>query len=126
MVVATAAVPTRNLTEDSHPHDHDSHVRPPFLFLLTRVDHCMELQKEWHSVRTELEQEMIALNKDTSVVEGQKGTYKAEVFQGHCNAEKDSGAYLSMRKSSKFVSQLAKQLWGKKKKRDNQDAAVKK
>lgn len=57
------------------------------------LSHCMELQSVWHGHRRDLERALAAhvgtednkRQKETaSIVAGQAGDYKKEVFQGHC------------------------------------------
>jgi hypothetical protein len=56
------------------------------------LDHCMELLTVWHGMRSDLEQKLAALTGDSTVVEvGQKGTFKKQVFQGHCTENGGSG-----------------------------------
>jgi hypothetical protein len=50
------------------------------------LDHCMELQTVWHDYRTDLENKLLALSNDQSILDGRSGTYKTNVFQGHCTA----------------------------------------
>jgi hypothetical protein len=52
----------------------------------------MELLTVWHGMRSDLEQKLAALTGDSTVVEvGQKGTFKKQVFQGHCTENGGSG-----------------------------------
>lgn len=54
-------------------------------------DHCMELIRVWHSVRTDYENRLYQLTGDESIKEQQTGEYKTDVFQGHCNENGASG-----------------------------------
>jgi hypothetical protein len=47
-------------------------------------DHCMELLRVWHDVRIDLEMKLYELTADETVLQGQSGSYKRDVFQGHC------------------------------------------
>jgi alpha-N-acetylglucosamine transferase len=49
------------------------------------LDHCMELQMIWHSFRADLEKKLEELTGDKTVRNGQAGSYKKDVFHGHCN-----------------------------------------
>ena len=53
------------------------------------VDHCLEMASKWHSLRSDFEVSLLSLTKDMTIIEGQAGKYKRDVFQGHC---KDDGA----------------------------------
>lgn len=48
------------------------------------LDHCMQLLTVWHDYRTDLEKKLLALTGDDEVLSGQIGSYKRDVFQGHC------------------------------------------
>ena len=48
-------------------------------------DHCMDLVRKWHDIRTDLENQMFALTHDETIAQGRNGTYKTDVFQGHCS-----------------------------------------
>jgi hypothetical protein len=48
------------------------------------VDHCYAMHAKWHAVRTDLETYLIALTDDEEVQNGQVGSYKRDIFQGHC------------------------------------------
>ena len=60
------------------------------------LDHCMELLRIWHDARTDLESKLFELTKDESVKQGQIGDYKADFFQGHCNATGGAENYLRL------------------------------
>ena len=49
------------------------------------LNHCMELIRVWHSVRTDYENRLYQITRDENIKEQQKGEYKKDVFQGHCN-----------------------------------------
>jgi len=57
-------------------------------------------------MRTDLETNLFALTNDTSIFsEGQSGTYKTELFQGHCTAE-EGGGYQQLSGSSEAFRQV--------------------
>lgn len=58
-------------------------------------DHCLELVSVWHNVRYDLETKLLGMTGDATIKDGQEGSYKAEVFRGHC---KGNGAahYLAL------------------------------
>ena len=71
---------------------------------LVHLHHCLELMQVWHSIRTDLEvqlhHEWIGRHHDTNqtngtheLAQGQRGTYKTNVFQGHCAS---NGDYLTL------------------------------
>ena len=60
---------------------------------ILRVDHCLELAREWHKLRIDLEDKLLAISGDKSILEGRQGKYKSEYFLGHCKASKE---YLSI------------------------------
>ena len=51
------------------------------------LDHCMELIKKWHDLRSDLENQLYHLTNDQSIKNGTAGPYKPEVFNGHCNGD---------------------------------------
>jgi hypothetical protein len=54
------------------------------------VDHCLEMAREWHLVRTELEESLYGLTKDESIRSGAIGEYRKDIFQGHCSDDGSS------------------------------------
>ena len=68
-------------------------------------DHCMELLQIWHSFRTDLEQKLEQLTGDTSIRELQSGSYKKEVFQGHCKEDGQAG-YLPLATKAETLKRL--------------------
>ena len=54
-----------------------------------KVDHCLEMAQEWHSLRSDLEESLYKLTKDEGIPVGRTGGYRKDVFQGHC---KDDGS----------------------------------
>jgi len=53
------------------------------------VDHCLEMAREWHLLRSDLEGSLYDLTKDESIHAGITGEYRKDIFQGHC---KDDGS----------------------------------
>jgi hypothetical protein len=73
-------------------------------FLLD-VDHCLELHTEWHAVRSDLEEQLLALTGDVALADGQVGTYQRDIFHGHCTGHGIQN-YLSISASSETIRQL--------------------
>jgi hypothetical protein len=48
------------------------------------VDHCYAMHAKWHTVRTDLETKLITHTGDETIHEGQVGSFKRDIFQGHC------------------------------------------
>jgi hypothetical protein len=55
--------------------------------LIAYEEHCMELQSLWHLLRLDLEREILSLTGNASMLRGSMGTYKKDIFQGHCLGE---------------------------------------
>jgi len=53
--------------------------------------HCLELVRHWHELRVDMETQLRALTQDETILQGQKGDYRADVFLGHCDEEGNSG-----------------------------------
>ncbi|MGH3056322.1 MAG: hypothetical protein ACRDL7_15215, partial [Gaiellaceae bacterium] len=53
----------------------------------TNFDHCMLLHRRWHEYRTQFEDKLYALTRDATIMLGRRGHYKANIFQGHCDAD---------------------------------------
>jgi lipopolysaccharide biosynthesis glycosyltransferase len=52
------------------------------------LDHCLELVRQWHSLRTDFENQLYDLTQDESIKRlGAPGTYMADIFQGHCEGD---------------------------------------
>jgi len=62
---------------------------------LVKLDHCLMLHREWHKLRSELERDLFKLTGDQTIFDSTKGTYKDDVFMGHCNEDGNEG-YLLM------------------------------
>lgn len=66
------------------------------------LEHCMVLHQLWHSLRIDLENKLFDLTGDQSILsEGRNGTYRSEVFRGHCY---DDGAHGYVRLAGKEES----------------------
>ena len=51
---------------------------------VANVDHCLEMTKQWHSLRLDFENALYNLTKDDSIYSGTTGDYRKDVFLGHC------------------------------------------
>jgi len=69
---------------------------------VVNVEHCYEVIKEWHKLRTEVEEELLKMTGDETIVEGQKGDYKNDIFMGHCNDDGNDGYLLMSGKDDTF------------------------
>ena len=86
--------------------------------------HCLELQKQWHTLRATVEDMLGSQPGFESVVANRgKGTYKPEYFQGHCEAhgretkmdfalEQVVGQGGNVEVSWKHVDRIPALLWG--------------
>jgi hypothetical protein len=54
------------------------------------VEHCLEMAQQWHSLRSDLEASLLELTNDEFIKEGASGTYKPDVFHGHCDGDGDA------------------------------------
>lgn len=79
--------------------------------LVSNHTHCMALHRVWHSVRTDLETQLLSLTGDMTINDGRVGSYMPDVFLGHC---KSHGAehYLSL-SGSATTFQLIQSLYDK-------------
>jgi hypothetical protein len=67
------------------------------------LDHCLRLVKQWHSLRTDFEQQLYALlTKDEGILESSQGSYRKEIFHGHCDEDGNSGYKLIGGKGATF------------------------
>ena len=73
-------------------------------------DHCMEVVRKWHEMRTDLEQKIAELSGDDKVLEGQSGSYKKDVFMGHCSENGQNG-YLPIAASKEVMMEVAQKIW---------------
>ena len=58
-----------------------------------KLDHCLDLLHQWHTVRSDLESLLKTETGDKDLDKGQKGRHKKEYFEGHCQKE-GAGNYL--------------------------------
>jgi hypothetical protein len=70
-----------------------------------RYEHCMEMLTEWHTIRTDLEYQLYQLTGDTTIHHGQIGTYKPNVFQGHCTENSGSG-YIQISATKETIQRI--------------------
>ena len=73
---------------------------------VAHLDHCMMLLQKWHSLRFDLENKLFNLTGDSSIREGSNGTYKADVFLGHCSDDGYSG-YLKLAVKNETFSRFS-------------------
>mmetsp|Transcript_20364 Transcript_20364/g.31878 ORF Transcript_20364/g.31878 Transcript_20364/m.31878 type:complete len:494 (-) Transcript_20364:1778-3259(-) len=74
-------------------------------------DHCMQVARTWHEMRSELERQIQALTGNDEVLsEGQKGNYKKDVFMGHCDADGQIG-YVPIAASKENMSLTVTKIW---------------
>jgi hypothetical protein len=68
------------------------------------LDHCLELVKKWHTLRSDFEDQLYALTKDTTIKQiGRSGKYKSDIFDGHCNADGNDGYVVLAGKNETFA-----------------------
>lgn len=60
---------------------------------VAHLGHCMMLLQKWHTVRLDMEKQLFKLTNDSSILGGHTGSYKSNVFLGHCT---DDGGYLNL------------------------------
>ena len=71
----------------------------------------MQVAKTWHEMRNDLEQQIVALTGNDKVLsEGQKGSYKKDVFMGHCDADGQSG-YVPIAASEENMAVTVTKIW---------------
>jgi len=74
-------------------------------------DHCMEVISKWHEMRTDLEEKLYRITGKSSVKDGQKGSYKNEIFMGHCEDDGQQG-YLPIASGDViFTSDVSEKIW---------------
>jgi lipopolysaccharide biosynthesis glycosyltransferase len=69
------------------------------------VDHCLEMAQQWHNIRSDLEASLLKLTNDESIKKGASGTYKPDVFQGHCDGDGDEH-YLKIAGSEESLGRI--------------------
>jgi len=70
----------------------------------------MEVVRKWHEMRADLEQKIADITGDTKVLDGQSGSYKKDVFMGHCSQNGQDG-YLPLVASKEVMSKVAQAIW---------------
>ena len=73
---------------------------------VAHLDHCMMLLQKWHAVRLDLETQLFNLTGDSSIMDGTTGTYKSDVFLGHCT-EDGFGGYLNLAGTNESFSRFS-------------------
>jgi hypothetical protein len=58
-------------------------------------DHCLEMARAWHLLRSDLEESLYNLTKDESIHAAAAGAYRKDIFQGHCTDD-GSSHYLNI------------------------------
>ena len=56
----------------------------------------MELIRAWHIIRADLEHSIYESTGDKSVFDGSGGSYKHDIFQGHCSGKAELQAKISI------------------------------
>jgi hypothetical protein len=51
------------------------------------LDHCLELVKKWHDLRSDFERKLFALTGDALIQTATTGQYLPHVFNGHCDGD---------------------------------------
>jgi len=69
------------------------------------VDHCLEMAKQWHSVRADMETALFKLTSDEGIYGGSKGDYRRDAFLGHCSGDGDSH-YLKLSGSERSFQRI--------------------
>ncbi len=86
--------------------------------MLSQIIVCLDLHHrntkvahKWHEMRTDLEQNLLNLTGgDTKIVDGQAGSYKKDVFMGHCSKDGQDG-YLPIGALEEVIKIVAPKLW---------------
>ncbi len=66
---------------------------------------------KWHEMRTDLEQSIFNITGgDAKILDGQAGSYKKDVFMGHCS-EDGEGGYLPIGASDEAIKMVGAKLW---------------
>jgi len=67
---------------------------------IVNLDHCHDIVKEWHKLRSEVEEKLYKITGDDAIRDGQKGAYEKDLFMGHCSEDGNAG-YLSIMSGKK-------------------------
>jgi len=51
------------------------------------LEHCLQIVREWHLLRSDLESSIYELTNDDSIKLGVAGDYRKDIFQGHCDGD---------------------------------------
>jgi len=51
------------------------------------LEHCLQIVREWHLLRSDLESSIYELTNDDSMKLGVAGDYRKDIFQGHCDGD---------------------------------------
>lgn len=78
-------------------------------------DHCMEVVRKWHAMRSDLEVRVLdSMGKNATtgglLQEGQVGSYMTDVFMGHCSANGPEG-YLPISLTKDMWVQMSDVIW---------------
>ena len=74
-------------------------------------NHCMEVIQLWHAMRTDLEVTLLQCTGKSAISDGQKGSYKQDVFMGHCDKNGADG-YLPIAMAEEiFTPQISEKIW---------------
>lgn len=68
------------------------------------LDHCHELLKRWHDLRSDFENQLYGLTNDETILsQGVTfGDYKPEIFNGHCKGDGNDEYILLSGKSESY------------------------
>ena len=72
------------------------------------TEHCLELHKVWHELRSDLENEVFKMTGNETVKQLSAGELKRDVFMGHCQNEKE---YISLHEFLDEIGELANNLY---------------
>ena len=72
------------------------------------LDHCFELQHLWHSIRSDLEDELLKRKGHEMVKELSAGDFRRDIFAGHCRNETD---YISLLEASDEIGDLVSEFY---------------
>ncbi len=74
-------------------------------------DHCMEVVRRWHEMRSDLEWRVQKImGNSTGLREGQGGKYMTNVFMGHCGSNGSDG-YLPISFTKEMLIKVADVIW---------------
>lgn len=73
---------------------------------IMNLEHCHDIVKEWHKLRSEVEEKLYKITGDDTIREGQKGMYEKDLFMGHCNEDGNDGYLLMMSGKKEHLSRL--------------------